>query len=115
MITFAYNNPMIINQLKERGNYIKNEQWDQLQKLNQKMTTQFRVNENSQQLIDSVQRPVTCFITFEYEEGYNRALDYKESIELENLKHYKTLLGSEITIKPSYEPSDIIFENQAFH
>lgn len=30
MITFAYNNPMIINQLKERGNYIKNEQWDQL-------------------------------------------------------------------------------------
>lgn len=52
MITFAYNNPKIINQLKERGTYIKTEQWDQLKKMNEKMATQFRANQNSDQIVD---------------------------------------------------------------
>lgn len=89
MINFAYNNSNIISQLKQRGSLIKAEQWDELQKMNQKMTDQFRTGPNSEKLIDSVQRPVTCFITFEYEEGKHRASNYNNVAKnIAEYKHY---------------------------
>ena len=33
MITFAFNNSQVINWLKERGTYIKNENWDKFDKI----------------------------------------------------------------------------------
>jgi len=37
LITFAFNNAEVIQWLKERGNHIKNEDWDKLDKINNKI------------------------------------------------------------------------------
>jgi oligoribonuclease (3'-5' exoribonuclease) len=50
-------------------------------------------------LLDSVQRPVSCFITFENEEGKSRADEYNEIVEsIEEFEHYRDLLGEPIKI-----------------
>lgn len=86
MIQFSYNNSKIINQLKKRGQYIKSESWKDLKKMNKKMTSQFRVGSNKNTSIDEVQRPITCFLTFEYEEGKARADYYMDAAK--NLPEY---------------------------
>ena len=56
-------------------------------------------------------------MTFETEEGVNRALNYDDAIEADwdNLGHLKKWLGEhEIEIQPASEPSDIIWENRHF-
>lgn len=113
MIAFAYNNPNIIDQLKQRGRCINDENWDELRKVNQKMTAQFRINSNN--VIDQVQRPVSCFMTFEYEEGKERAMNYNEIAKFDpSFKHYQQLLGEPMHIIEAPEPSDIIWENRYF-
>lgn len=63
------------------------------------MTEQFRDLTKKQDLLDSVQRPVSCFITFENEEGKSRADEYNEIVEsIEEFEHYRTLLGEPIKI-----------------
>ena len=55
-------------------------------------------------------------MTFENEEGVNRALNYDEAVKndegLAHLKHW--LDDHEIEIQPASEPSDIIWENRHF-
>lgn len=53
------------------------------------------------------------FVTFENEEGYQRALHVEELIKT-NPKYafFQTMLGKEIQIVPASEPSDIIWENR---
>ena len=61
--------------------------------------------------------PCSVFMTFETEEGVNRALNYDDAIEgdVDNLGQYKTWLGDhEIEIQAASEPSDIIWENRHF-
>lgn len=48
------------------------------------------------------------------EEGYNRAVLYNETVEMDDYKHFKTFLGAEIDVKEAVEPSDIIWENRNF-
>lgn len=115
MINFAYNNARIINQLKTRGNYIKAEQWNKLRQLNTEMCEQFLDLSKKQELLDSVQRPVTCFITFENEEGKSRAEEYNDITEaFDEFEHYRTLLGEPINIVQAPEPSDILWENRHY-
>ena len=60
-------------------------------------------------MIDKMQRPCSVFITFETEEGYNRAVNYNNTIKMKDFTKYKTFLYDEIEIKPASEPSDIIW------
>ena len=56
-------------------------------------------------------------MTFETEEGVNRALNYDDAIEgdWDTLGHLKKWLGDhEIEIQAASEPSDIIWENRHF-
>ena len=55
-------------------------------------------------------------MTFETEEGVNRALSYAEAIEeSEDLKDLKYWIGThELEIQGASEPSDIIWENRHF-
>ena len=56
-------------------------------------------------------------MTFENEEGVNRALNYDDAIQAneEELSHLKTWLGDHvIEIQQASEPSDIIWENRHF-
>ena len=87
--SFAYNNPEIIHLLKERGNIIKSEKWTKMADIDNKIN-QFK-DEKFMKLIS----PCSIFMTFECEEGVNRALSYYEAIEAheEKLGHLKTWLG----------------------
>lgn len=56
-------------------------------------------------------------MTFETEEGVNRALNYDDAIEgdIDTLGHLKKWLGDhKIIIQAASEPSDIIWENRHF-
>lgn len=60
-------------------------------------------------------RPVTAFLTFENEEGLNRALNYHETVTVDNAySDIRTLLGEPLRIKDAAEPTDIIWENRRF-
>lgn len=73
-ITFAFHNQDIINLLKSRGNLIKTENWDKLDKINDKLDDYLKHPE----LLDELQTPCGIFLTFESEEGYNRACNFTE-------------------------------------
>jgi hypothetical protein len=57
--------------------------------------------------LDKVQRPCTVFLTFEDEEGKNRALVYNDFPQM-------SFLGEELDIKETAEPTDIIWENREY-
>jgi len=42
--------------------------------------------------LDKLQRPCSIFATFKSEEGYQRALEYNNTILLPDFEQYKTLL-----------------------
>ena len=108
--TFAFKNPDIINLLKERGDIIKNERWKEMEAIDQD------INKIKKEKIDDLMTPVAVFMTFECEEGVNRAMAYNEIVEKdESLSHLRTWLGHHtFEIKKAPEPSDIIWENRHF-
>ena len=66
-------------------------------------------------MLDSVQRPVTCFVTFENEEGKSRAEEYNDIVEaFEEFEHYQHLLGEPLRFYQAPEPSDILWENRHY-
>jgi hypothetical protein len=114
VVTCAFDNSKIINWLRERGDAIKNEHWDKLDKINDHIRRNLK---KDSQLLDKLQRPCSLFITFESEEAYNRALLYNQCIEDPSMPEYarfRTFLGEEIEIQPASEPTDIIWENRSF-
>lgn len=111
VVTFAFNNAEIIQNLKWRGQYIKWEKWAKLEKLNRKMTNRLH---NSQELLDKMQTPVACFMTLETEEGKCRADEYNDTVQQSDYIRYRTFLGSEIDVKGASEPTDIIWENRHY-
>jgi len=66
MMTFAFDNGELINLLKQRGNAIKFEKWDDMRKINKK------IDELKAKNLEKYNRPVAAFLTFENEEGLNR-------------------------------------------
>jgi hypothetical protein len=75
MITFAFDNAEFINLLRERGLYIKTEKYDKMREVNLKIDN-LKSKEGN---IEKLNRPVTAFISFENEEGINRAKNYKQT------------------------------------
>ena len=75
-----------------------------------------KINHHKNENFSNIVNPCSIFMTFENEEGVNRALSYDEAIEaddsLEDMK--KWLDNHEIEIQPASEPSDIIWENRHF-
>ena len=108
--TLAFKNADIINLLKKRGSAIKAEKWDEQRKI------EAEINELKNREFDVLITPCSVFMTFENEEGVNRALNYDEAIEADDkLQDLKYWLGKhEIEIQSASEPSDIIWENRHF-
>lgn len=53
-----------------------------------------KINAHKQESLVRIMTPCSVFMTFENEEGVNRALSYDEAVEAdENLSHLKTWLG----------------------
>lgn len=67
-ITFAFNNAHIVKMLKERGNFIKDVQFDKIREVEEK------INAYKHENIYELNRPVFAFVSFESEEGLGRAL-----------------------------------------
>jgi len=58
-----------------------------------------------------MERPVSCFITFDSEQGKYRADNYEEYVKKPEWKMYRDFLGQRLELKQASEPSDIIWEN----
>lgn len=81
--TFAFKNELIINLLKERGEIIKNEDWEKMIEIDE------RINYIKTNHLSDLMTPCSVFMTFECEEGVNRALVFNEVVE--NEERYKHL------------------------
>ena len=73
--TFAFKNADIINLMKERGTVIKKERWGEMDLIEEKINACKDAN-----LLDMT-TPCYVFMTFENEEGFNRALNFDEAIK----------------------------------
>jgi len=111
--SLAYDNSKLIGLLRERGTHIINDKWDKMREVDAK------INEMKKTDLDTWCTPVSVFITFQLEEGLQRALNFKEVIEGVDKDEYAYLNEwfngeEEIEIQPASEPSDIIWENRHF-
>jgi len=77
----AFKNGDVIDLLKKRGSAIKKEQWDYLAELDKE------INELKNEKLNELTSPCSIFMTFETEEGVNRALKMKETIDNEKEKY----------------------------
>lgn len=103
--TMAFDNSELIGLLAERGGYITNEKWDKMREVDEK------INQMKNQKLDDWSRPCSVFITFQLEEGLQRALNMEDEIKNSPEKAYlNQWFGDEsIEIQPASEPSDIIW------
>ena len=109
--TFAYNNGDAIHLLRKRGQMIKSEDWEGMKKID----AQINIIKGSN--LEDFTTPCSIFMSFENEEGVNRAVRYNDLIasnpeEFEELKLW--LNKYTINIKKASEPTDIIWENRQF-
>ena len=74
MTLFAFKNHNLIHLLIERGEIIKNEQWDKMEKIDAK------INQLTKDNLEDLTTPCSVFMTFENEEGVNRAMSYNETV-----------------------------------
>lgn len=96
-ISFAYQNAKLIHLLRERGTYIKEQEWKMVKRIEAKIDHLKETN------FESFVWPVSAFITFKTEDGYNRAQQYEGKL----LKNTKV-----VSFREASEPSDIIWENR---
>lgn len=110
LTTFAFKNEKIIELLCERGEVIKTEDWQEMEKIDA------RINDIKNNHLEDLMTPCSVFMTFENEEGVNRAINYNETIENdETLAHLGVWLNQfKIKVEKASEPSDIIWENRHF-
>ncbi|TNV85819.1 hypothetical protein FGO68_gene5047 [Halteria grandinella] len=103
---FAFSNSDLLNMLKMRGKYIKYNMNRELAKLD------IDLGKYVQRNGDVISRPTKAFITFEDEEGYQRAchLDKKSTIFTSTTE--VNLNGNPIYFKAAPEASNVIWENQ---
>ena len=66
--TFAYNNGEAIHLLRKRGNCIKSEDWKAMEKVDE------QINDMKNNHLEDFTTPCSIFMSFELEEGVNRAL-----------------------------------------
>lgn len=106
----AYDNADLISLLAQRGQMITNEKWDKMREIDA------QINEKKNMKIDEWSRPCSVFITFQLEEGIQRALSMDEVInENPEYAYLNEWFGNEaIEIQPASEPSDIIWEHRHF-
>jgi len=109
--TMAYSNAQLISLLQQRGAAILAENWDSMR------TIDGTINTQKDQNLEEWTRPCSVFITFQNEEGLQRAINMSEVIKKDYDTHgyLNEWFGDEaIEIQPASEPSDIIWEHRHF-
>lgn len=65
--------------------------------------------------MNKITTPCSIFLTFETEEGYQRACQFNETCAHDqSLNKYLDFFGHEIELQEAAEPSDIIWENRMY-
>ena len=108
-ITFAYDNPELLRLLTVRGGLITQGVFDQRLTAVNKMLQNLKEKE-----ADKLIRPVTAFLTFNTQEGYERALKYwgPEAEDKKLITENHKICDTRIKVEPAPEPSNIIWENR---
>ena len=110
LTTFAFKNADIVNLLKKRGKVIETENWDEMEGIDAK------INQLKNDKLLELTTPCSVFMTFENEEGVNRAINFNKTIaadpKFKKLGIWLNRFETEIT--KASEPSDIIWENRHF-
>lgn len=70
MTTFAFDNAELIILLRQRGVFIKTEKWDKMREVEKK------IDDLKNKNLEKFTRPVSVFMSFECEEGLQRALKF---------------------------------------
>ena len=88
--TLAFKNSKVINLLRERGEYIMNEKWAKVDEISEKIN---ELKKNPKDF-EELTTPCSVFMTFETEEGYERAKQMETAINenpnLERLRYWIT-------------------------
>jgi hypothetical protein len=109
-IAFAYDNAELIKLLRTRGQHIVNQRFDKQKEVEQE------ISDLKNQSWETFTKPVCAFITFEEEDGYNRALDYEPFRGWSGKLQYQDqdFLGGQqkLVMIPATEPTNIIWENR---
>lgn len=109
-VQLAFDNAALVNLLRKRGLFIKQQKFDKMRELDAQID-KFRTEND-----DKLNRPVSAFLSFENEEGLNRCLQYHELIKDDQTKYagWDKLLEGDLKFEPASEPTDIIWENRHF-
>lgn len=81
----------MVKWLQTRGTYIKNMKWEKVDAIEKEIHEALHEKdenneptEKAQDLLDGMQTPCSVFITFCTEEGYQRACEYNNVIDVNN-------------------------------
>jgi hypothetical protein len=108
-ITFAFKNAKLIKLLRARGKCVADGQFRKLPEVDAK------INELKDKEIQTITKPVTAFITFDSQDGYERACEFKGK---ENCNGSITSFddhefdGEPLIFEEAPEPTNIIWENR---
>jgi len=94
----------MIDTLRKRGAAIASEKYEKVEDINAEIHNRITTDSD---FLDKCQLPCAVFVTFEDEEGCNRARIYNEQPQMK-------LLGEEIVVEEAAEPTDIIWENREY-
>ena len=107
-IYFAFNNPELIALLRKRGSAIANANHEKEQDLERQIDRLKSLN------LDGFVVPVSAFITFENQEGFERAQQFTGRRRCFKVEAERELMDMPLVFKRAPEPTNIIWENRHF-
>ena len=107
-IYFAFNNPELIALLRKRGYAIANANHEKEQDMERQIDRLKSLN------LDGFVVPVSAFITFENQEGFERAQQFTGRRRCFKVEAERELMDMPLVFKRAPEPTNIIWENRHF-
>ena len=106
-ITFAFKNSKLIRLLKKRGTAVAAGQFRNLPKIDEE------INNLKEKDLQSLTKPVSAFITFETQDGFERACEFKGSFKCngEIIADHE-FDGAPLYFEDAPEPTNIIWEHR---
>ena len=106
-ITFAFNNAKLIGLLRQRGAQVAAGQFRKLPAIDEK------INELKEKDLQSLTKPVAAFITFETQDGYERACEFKATRKCTGaIEAEHEFDGAPLYFEEAPEPTNIIWEHR---
>lgn len=106
-ITFAFNNAKLLGLLRERGTVVASGNFAKLPDVDKK------INELKTHDLQSITKPVAAFITFETQDGYERACELKGKPKCNGeIEAEREFDGAPLFFEDAPEPTNIIWEHR---